>query len=133
MKSSAERTAVLEKTAFTERLKQALGDFDPELLSPTVLAREFKRRSRHSSVGVTAAHKWLTGEAIPTQEKLLVLAKWLQVPVQWLRFGEPEVQPKVSGREQRRTDKLVSDFAELSERDKLLLEKLVREMLHTKE
>jgi hypothetical protein len=133
MKSSAERTAILEKTAFTERLKQAIADFDAELLSPTVLAREFKRRSRHSTVGVTAAHKWLTGEAIPMQEKLLVLAAWLQVSVQWLRYGEAELQPKVSGREQRRAEKLVSEFSELSERDKVLIEKLVREMLHTKE
>lgn len=27
------------------------------------------------------------GESIPTQEKIRVLAKWLGVPADWLRFG----------------------------------------------
>ena len=35
-----------------------------------------------------AVRKWLIGEAIPTQEKILVLAKWLNVSAAWLRFGD---------------------------------------------
>jgi hypothetical protein len=132
MKSSADRSADLEKAAFSERLKMAIAEFDDQLLSATALAREFNRRSRHSTIGVTAAHKWLVGEAIPQQEKLVALATWLRVSVQWLRYGEIEAAPVVSGRERRRQDKLLSDFCLLSERDKFLIEKLMREMLRTK-
>ena len=132
MKSSVERSALREKAAFSERLKQAIANYDPKLASPTVLAQEFNRRSRHSTIGRSAAHKWLTGEAIPQQEKLLMLANWLQVSVQWLRYGEAEHQPKPTAKEQRRLDRLQTEFAGLYERDKVLIEKLMREMLSNK-
>jgi len=131
MKHPVERTAAAEKAAFSERLRRAIADFDAELLSATVLAREFNRRSRLSSVGKTAAHKWLSGEAIPQQEKLTVLAQWLCVPVQWLRYGEAAAETPVAGRDRRRLDKLTSDFASLSERDKKLVEHLIRGMLRS--
>lgn len=35
-----------------------------------------------------AARKWLRGEAIPTQDKLVVLSRWLILSPQWLRYGE---------------------------------------------
>jgi hypothetical protein len=132
MKMPAERTAALEKAAFSERLKKAIASFDEKLLSATALAQEFNRRSRHSRVGVTAAHKWLSGEAIPQQEKLVVLANWLRVPMQWLRYGEIGAGEILSGRDQRRYDKLVGDFSALSERDKVIIEKLIREMMRIK-
>jgi hypothetical protein len=37
-----------------------------------------------------AARKWLIGEAVPTQEKILILARWLNVPAAWLRFGDAD-------------------------------------------
>jgi hypothetical protein len=129
MKSVVEKTAASEKSAFSQRLRRAIENFDDALLSPTHLAREFNRRSRHSTIGTTAAQKWLAGEAIPHQEKLALLATWLRVPVQWLRFGEGASEPTVPAKEQRRLDKLVSDFVELSERDRLLVEKLIKEMI----
>lgn len=129
MKSAQEKSAAQEKAAFSQRLRRAIEDFDNSLLSPTSLAREYNRRSRHSTIGTTAAQKWLNGESIPQQEKLTFLANWLRVPVQWLRFGEPTAEASVSIKEQRRLDKLVSEFSELSERDKILVEKLIKEML----
>lgn len=130
MKPALEKTAASEKQAFSERLRRAISGFDEALLSPTVLAREFNRRSRHSAIGTTAAYKWLSGEAIPQQEKLSFLATWLKVPVQWLRYGETAGEPVVSSKDKRRQDKLLSDFADLSERDKGLIEKLIQAMLH---
>lgn len=41
---------------------------------------------------VHAARKWLQGESIPTQEKLRALASWLDVPADWLRFGNAAEQ-----------------------------------------
>lgn len=132
MKSASEKTAALERHAFSERLKRAISEFDDALLSPTVLAREFNRRSRHSTIGTTAAYKWLSGEAIPQQEKLSFLANWLRVPVQWLRYGDTLEETPVSNKEMRRLDKMLSDFVALGERDKVLVEKLMQEMLQNK-
>ena len=76
-----------ERMAFSERLRQALsnGGYSPR--SPTELAREFNQRFKGQSVTVHAARKWLHGESIPTKEKLRALASWLDVPADWLRFG----------------------------------------------
>jgi hypothetical protein len=126
---SAERSATQEKAAFSERLKSAIRNFDEDLLSPTSLAREFNRRSKSSTVQVTGAHKWLTGESIPQQQKLVVLANWLGVPVQWLRFGAVSDQLAPSDKEQKRFKKMLANFTLLSERDKALVEKLMDEML----
>ena len=59
-----------------------------------------------SPVTVHAARKWLAGEAIPSQEKLRVLAKWLQVPAGWLRYGNSElnVEPYNSAETQSPAD-----------------------------
>ncbi|RJG02645.1 hypothetical protein [Noviherbaspirillum sedimenti] len=134
MKSASEKTAALERQAFSDRLRRAIADFDESLLSPTVLAREFNRRSRHSTIGTTAAYKWLSGEAIPQQEKLSFLATWLRVSVQWLRYGavadDSEAGAVVGNKERRRQDKLLSDFGALGERDKALIENLIQAMLH---
>jgi len=39
-----------------------------------------------------AARKWLQGESIPTQEKLRALPTWLDVPADWLRFGNGDTR-----------------------------------------
>jgi hypothetical protein len=39
---------------------------------------------------VHSARKWLTGEAIPTQERLQILSTWLGISPSWLRYGEIE-------------------------------------------
>ena len=41
-----------------------------------------------SSVSVQTANNWLSGASIPNQDKLQVLAAWLEVSTHWLRFGE---------------------------------------------
>ena len=76
-----------ERSAFSERLQQALRNAEYSPNSPTQLAREFNGRFRGHPVTVHAARKWLQGESIPTQEKLRALASWLDVPADWLRFG----------------------------------------------
>lgn len=75
-----------ERDAFTQRLRLALHNAGYEA-SATRLSREFNLRSPGSSVTVYAAQKWLNGDAIPTQPNLQVLASWLDVRPEWLRFG----------------------------------------------
>ena len=76
-----------ERLEFSERLQQALRNAEYSPNSPTQLAREFNVRFGGNPVTVHAARKWLQGESIPTQEKLRALASWLDVPADWLRFG----------------------------------------------
>ena len=77
-----------EREAFSQRLAKALKDARIETGSPTALSREFNRRYVGKPVSIHAARKWLMGESIPTQDKLRLLAAWLGVSAEWLRFGE---------------------------------------------
>jgi transcriptional regulator with XRE-family HTH domain len=76
-----------ERESFSQRLQQALKNAHYSPDSPTRLAREFNIRFEGRPITVHAARKWLVGEAIPTQEKLRMIAQWLGVPAEWLRFG----------------------------------------------
>ena len=84
-----------ERARFQARLNKAMrfGGYDA---SPTLLAREFNSRFGGRSITIHAARKWLLGESIPTQDKLRVLANWLGVTAEWLRFGDAGVH--TSGR-----------------------------------
>lgn len=76
-----------EKVEFSQRLRKAMQQAGYPL-RPIVLEREFNTRYWGRSVTVQAVRRWLRGEAIPSQEKLQVLAEWLNVEPQVLRFGE---------------------------------------------
>ena len=77
-----------EKIAFSERLKDELSKRGWPKTSPTWLAREFNIRYSGQSVSVQTANNWLSGASIPNQDKLQILAAWLEVSTHWLRFGE---------------------------------------------
>jgi transcriptional regulator with XRE-family HTH domain len=55
--------------------------------SPTLVANEFNLRYWGRSITPHTARNWLLGKSIPTQDKLRVLADWLQVSPDELRFG----------------------------------------------
>lgn len=75
-----------ETLAFAGRLKSALeaAGIRP---SPTVIAHEFNLRFWGRSITPHTARNWLIGNSLPTQDKLRVLAEWLQVAPEELRFG----------------------------------------------
>ena len=83
-----------ETQAFALRLRQAL-DSCCVRLSPTVVANEFNLRYWGRSITPHTARNWLLGKAIPTQDKLRVLADWLQVGPDELRFGQAAALQKV--------------------------------------
>jgi hypothetical protein len=89
-----------EREGFSGRLKNALrrARYVPD--SPTVLARHFNEIYPGRPITVHAARKWLVAQAIPTQDKLRVLASWLDVPADWLRFGTVVESSDVSSPEQ---------------------------------
>lgn len=88
-----------EKAEFAQRLTDAMTRAG-YALRPVVLEREFNTRYWGRSVTLQAVRRWLRGEAIPSQEKLQVLADWLKVEPQVLRFGE-QVSHSIQQQKQR--------------------------------
>ncbi len=76
-----------EKEEFARRLREAMTQAGYPL-RPVILEREFNTRYYGKSVTLQAVRRWLRGEAIPSQDKLQVLAEWLKVEPHALRYGE---------------------------------------------
>ncbi|PMR74364.1 transcriptional regulator [Billgrantia endophytica] len=76
-----------EKSAFAERLARAMREagYEPR---PAVLEREFNLRYWGKAVTLQGVRRWLCGETLPKQEKVQVLAEWLGIEPQTLRYGE---------------------------------------------
>lgn len=121
-----------ERESFSERLQLALKNAHYSPDSPTRLAREFNIRFEGRPITVHAARKWLVGEAIPTQEKLRMIAQWLGVPAEWLRFGGAynEVTGTEGGDASARFEsadvKLIADLQRLDEHHRQLAREFIR-------
>jgi len=77
-----------EKKEFAERLRAAMREAGYEA-RPNVLEQHFNERYWGRSVTYQGARRWLMGLSIPEQDKLRVLAQWLGVEPQTLRYGTP--------------------------------------------
>jgi len=75
------------KLEFAQRLQAAMvaAGLEPR---PGVLLNQFNANYWGRSVSFQAVSRWLRGEAIPEQDKLLVLAGILKIEPEVLRFGE---------------------------------------------
>lgn len=71
---------------FSQRLRDAMVRAG-YAASPSVLEHEFNLRWPGRSISNQAAWGWLNSRSIPTQDKLQVLAEWLKVVPEELRFG----------------------------------------------
>lgn len=87
-----------EKAAFSKRLELALRRSPDSVEGATELALRFNLRHRGTAVSPQTTHKWLSGRAIPTQDKLATLAKWLNVDEHWLHYGPPPVKKEEVGK-----------------------------------
>jgi transcriptional regulator with XRE-family HTH domain len=121
-----------ERESFSVRLQQALKNAHYSPDSPTRLAREFNIRFDGRPITVHAARKWLVGEAIPTQEKLRMIAQWLGVPAEWLRFGgvdggTPNADTNNSASRFESADvKLIADLQRLDEHHRQIAREFIR-------
>jgi transcriptional regulator with XRE-family HTH domain len=77
---------VTESQQFADRLRGALESAGVRA-SPTLVANAFNLRYHGRSITPHTARNWLLGKVMPTQDKLRVLADWLQVSPDELRFG----------------------------------------------
>lgn len=90
------------KLEFAQRLRDAMvaAGLEPR---PGVLLNQFNANYWGRSVTFQAVSRWLRGEAIPEQDKLVVLAGILKIEPQVLRFGE-EVRNAIQEQKQRWDD-----------------------------
>ena len=91
-----------QKLEFAERLQAAMrsAGLEPR---PAVLLNLFNTHYWGRSVTFQAVSRWLRGEAIPAQDKLITLAELLKIEPEVLRFGEV-VRKSVRVRRQRWDD-----------------------------
>ena len=87
------------KLEFAQRLKDGMvaAGLEPR---PGVLLNLFNTRYWGRSVSFQAVSRWLKGEAIPEQDKLLVLAEILNIEPEILRFGDG-IRKSLKERKQR--------------------------------
>ena len=71
---------------FATRLEQAMTAKSIKH-SPTVLAKLFNSVFDGRAVTVHTARNWILGKSMPTQDKLVVLAKLLDTSAEQLRYG----------------------------------------------
>ena len=123
----------MEREAFAHRLREALAHVGDDGSSPTRLARAFNRRTPGAPVTLHAARKWLNGEAIPAQDKLRVLATWLGVATDWLRYGDGRpTHYKVREPEQEIDYELLRDIGALTSPHREAVRALVKALKSTK-
>ncbi|MCH7303516.1 MULTISPECIES: XRE family transcriptional regulator [Acinetobacter] len=119
-----------EKTLFANRLIKAMQAKGYEAKA-SILEREFNLNYSGKPMTLHGVRKWLIGESIPSGDKLLTLAKWLDVPPEELAF-EKDIQKAIAQREARwqqdlgyRDKEVFEAFTNLSSPHK----KLVRELI----
>lgn len=86
-----------EKASFSKRLEIALRRSPEPVKGATELALRFNLRYSGEPISAQTAHKWLTARAIPTNDKLATLAKWLNVDEHWLHYGSSPGAQKDNG------------------------------------
>ena len=124
-----------EKAAFAQRLRMALSQFaasNPNtkaIKGATDLARQFNLK-HGGEIGISAqsAHKWLTGQMIPTANKIKTLAEWLGVTEHWLHYGlPPATKSKVNRLLSLPTLRLVEEIEKLPPHQRYLIEELIKQ------
>lgn len=77
-----------QENEFAARLQSTLNEHSMPVKSAAGLARLFNAQQRLTvGISVQTAHKWLTGRAVPANEKMTMLAECLDIDLQWLHDG----------------------------------------------
>jgi hypothetical protein len=83
------------RQSFSKRLYDEFQRMGLPMNSPTEITRTINRKLPQLSVTPQAVRKWLFHGVFPSQDKIMMLADWLGVSAQWLRYGTGEriIQP----------------------------------------
>ena len=88
-----------EKALFAKRLVLAMQSKGYEAKA-SILEREFNLNYSGKPMTLHGVRKWLIGEAIPSGDKLLALAKWLEIPPEELILNK-NIQTAIQQRDAR--------------------------------
>lgn len=119
-----------EKTLFSKRLALAMQSKGYEVKA-SILEREFNLNYSGKPMTLHGVRKWLIGEAIPSGDKLLTLAKWLEIPPEELILNK-NIQAAIQQRDARwqqelgyKDKEVFEAYTELSPAHK----KIIRDMI----
>lgn|SRR3990167_4775826 len=87
------------KQNFAKRLIAAMEVAGYEA-KPAVLERNFNLHYTGKPMTLHGVRRWLLGETLPSQDKLIALAKWLRVAPDQLRYGA-EIKAEIEQARQR--------------------------------
>lgn len=87
------------KEKFAQRLKSAMEALGLEA-KPAVLERQFNLHYTGEPMTLHGVRRWLLGETLPSQDKLIALAEWLRIPPDELRYGA-EIKTEIKQARQR--------------------------------
>ncbi|MES2128677.1 MAG: hypothetical protein V4463_15515 [Pseudomonadota bacterium] len=119
-----------EQEQFSARLIKSMHDAGVPDESPSHIVREFNLRFPRQAVTVHAVRKWIKGEAIPTQEKIIALSRWLNVNPSWLRFdGERSVPDPRGLAIERDEQRILRDLRLLDPRRRAMVEEFISLLL----
>ncbi len=76
-----------EREAFSQRLRISLKKAGIDPTRPTQLLRAFCATQAGSSLAISTVSKWLSGEALPANGNMEVVARICNVSPHWLRSG----------------------------------------------
>jgi transcriptional regulator with XRE-family HTH domain len=120
-----------QQLGFSNRLQELLLQ-KGKSVSPTELARDFNLRWRGIPVTANATRKWLTGQSVPTLDKLSVVAQLLNTNEDWLRWGDMSMNDRNTGRSSRQQNdeqSFTQDFKMLSASNKKVVNAVMEVLL----
>ena len=92
----------MTKQNFAERLREAIEARGFEA-KPAVLERQFNLHYMGKPMTLHGVRRWLNGETLPQQDKLIALAQWLRIPPDELRYGA-EIKTEIKQARERWDD-----------------------------
>jgi hypothetical protein len=77
-----------EREEFSKRLRTSLRNAGIDPNRPTQLLRAFCAMQAGSSLAISTVSKWLSGESLPANGNMEVVAQICNVSPHWLRSGQ---------------------------------------------
>lgn len=102
-----------QKKRFADKLKSAMIEKGLEARA-SVLEREFNLKHFGNPVTIQGASKWLRGESIPRPDKVITLAKWLEIEPSELVYGI-KINEEIAEKKQRWQDAISYQEREIFE------------------
>ena len=125
-------TAQHERRLFADRLILTLARHGLKP-SATYLVKILNARSKDSPITSHAFRKWLRGESMPTQSRVSVLAEWLEVTPEWLRFGDPDTFERkgslIAGEISRDIFLIAKDYRMLDDHSRIIFDNTLKQLL----